>query len=380
MARICHLTNVHGPLDQRIFYKEAVSLAAAGHRVVVVAPGPPELAGERLGVRVQTLARPASLAGRLGNLARLLRASLRTGSDCYHFHDPELLPVGLALRLLGKRVIYDVHEHFPQVALVRAWVPARLRRPLSWGVDATERWVARRLNGVVGVVEAQGRRFRGKPFAAVKNFPRLDWFRPNGRAIADFELLHVGSLSPERGGLVLPEIVSALQKTHPGARLLCIGHFHTAQIEDEFHRRVRGYGLEEQVQCRTEPVPHDELGAWIRRGRIGLIPGQVSVQNMTPFVPTKLFEYLACGLPVVAGDLPSIRRFHAVADWGVLVEPADVDGYARVIGHLLDHPHQARELGQRGREMVEHCFNWEIEAQKLLDLYARVLAQKGNDR
>lgn len=143
---------------------------------------------------------------------------------------------------------------------------------------------------------------------------------------------------------------------------------------------MREYGLEELVWCRTEPVPHDELGAWIRRGRIGLIPGQVSAQNMTPFVPTKLFEYLACGLPVVAGDLPSIRRFHAAADWGVLVEPADVNGYARAVGHLLDHPQEAQELGQRGREVVEHCFNWEVEAQKLLDLYVRVLAQKGNAR
>jgi glycosyltransferase involved in cell wall biosynthesis len=307
-------------------------------------------------------------------VVRLLRIGLRQESDCYHFHDPELLPVGLGLRLLGKRVIYDVHEHFPQVAMVRAWVPARLRRPLSWLVDAAERWAARWLSGVVGVVEAQERRFEGRPFAAVKNVPRLDWFRVDERDVADFELLHVGSLSPERGGLVLPEIVRALQGTHPGARLLCIGRFHTAQMEAGFRRRVREYGLEELVHCRTEPVPHDELGGWIRRGRVGLIPGQVSVQNMTPFVPTKLFEYLACGLPVVAGDLPSIRRFHAVADWGVLVEPSDADGYARAAGYLLDHAQMARELGQQGREVVERCFNWETEARKLLDLYARVLA------
>lgn len=154
MARICHLTNVHGPLDQRIFYKEAVSLAAAGHRVIVIAPGPGEMAGERLGVRIQTIGVPGSLRGRLANLARLLRAGLRTESDCYHFHDPELLPVGLALRLLGKRVIYDVHEHFPQVALVRAWVPGYLRRPLphrtgGGGVPPPGAGVRARRTGVV---------------------------------------------------------------------------------------------------------------------------------------------------------------------------------------------------------------------------------------
>ena len=58
------------------------------------------------------------------------------------------------------------------------------------------------------------------------------------------------------------------------------------------------------------------------------------MQNLTPFVLTKPFEYLACGLP-------SIRRFHAVADWGILVEPAAARAHAWAIGYLLDHPEEA---------------------------------------
>jgi glycosyltransferase involved in cell wall biosynthesis len=105
---------------------------------------------------------------------------------------------------------------------------------------------------------------------------------------------------------------------------------------------------------------------------VGLIPGQVSLKNLRPFVPSKLFEYLACGIPVVASALPSIRSFHAEADWGILVEPADARAHARAIGFLLDHPAEARAKGERGLTMVEDRFNWAGEAQKLLALYDRV--------
>ena len=379
MASLCHLTNVHHPLDQRIFYKEALSLAAAGHQVTLIAPGDPALCGERFGVHLQTIPAPRSAVDRLLNLTRLLRAALSVDADCYHFHDPELLPVGALLRLFGRHVVYDVHEHFPQVALVRPWVPDRLRRPLAWLVDASERAVARWLSGVVGVVEAQGRRFRHKPFAAVKNYPRLEWFGGSA-STAEYELVHIGSLSAERGGLLLLDILGELRETHPDARLLSVGRFHGARVEAQFRETMAAYDLENHIELRTEPVPYEELGSWISRGRVGLIPGQVSAQNLAPFVPTKLFEYLACHLPVVASDLPSLRRFHASADWGFLVEPADARKHARAVAHLLDDPALARAKAAHGREMVEHCFNWAIEEQKLLAFYDQILPQKGDCR
>jgi len=369
------LTNVHHPLDQRLFYKEALGLARAGYAVRVMGPGPAELEGCREGVEIRPLPMPRSVWGRLANLGRLLWVGWQEKAQVYHLHDPELLPVGLALRLVGKRVIYDVHEHFPQVVLVRAWVAGWLRGFLSRLVDVGERWCSRRLNGIIGVVEEQRPRFCRRPFVAIKNYPRLEWFPATGEQGGP-ELIHVGSLSAERGGLFLLEIMKALRRTHPQARLLAIGRFHNPQIEERFRQQV-GAGLQGQVECRTAPMPYPRLGALIRASRIGLIPGQVSAQNLAPFVPTKLFEYLACGLPVVASDLPSIRGFYATADWGILAEPADPEAHARAIAYLLDHPQEARAKGMRGRAAVEARFNWEQEERKLLEFYARVERREG---
>ena len=376
LGSICMLTNVHSPFDQRIFYKEAQALVQGGYRVVVVGPGPAEWCGLCDGVEIQTVPVPNGVRHRLCNLGRLLWAGLATKADCYHFHDPELLLVGVALRLFGRRVVYDVHEHFPLVALVRPWVPARLRRVLAATVDIVERSLARHLTAVVGVVEEQGQRFATRPFAVVKNYPRLECFAPGGKKDGPYSLVHIGSLSEDRGGLFLLEIMRELAKTHPQVRLLSVGRFHSPALRQRFAARRREWGLEANIDCCETRVRYDELGALIGACRVGLIPGQVSAKNMAAFVPTKLFEYLACGVPVVASDLPSIRNFRARADWGTLADPSDPADHARAIGCLLDDPREARAKGIRGRHAAEAFFNWDAEAEKLLEFYAAIMPRE----
>ena len=377
--RVCVLTSVHDPFDQRIFYKEAVSLVEAGYGVTLVGPGPPACAGVHRGVRIVPLPVPANLRGRLGFQGRLLAEARRVGADIYHLHDPELLPLGCVLKALGRRVIYDVHEDFPAVALTRTWVPRLARRPLSRAVDAVERIGGRLLDGILGVVEEQGARFRQRPFAAAGNYPRLEWFPPSwqaaGPAGTKAELVHVGSLSRERGAPFLLEAMRRVRRTHPRVRLSALGPFQTRAAEAEFRALLREYELTDHVDCRTERLPYDELGAFISGHRIGLIPGQRSARTLAPFSPTKLFEYLACGLPVVASSLPSIEGFRRGGEWGLLADPDDPGDHARAIARLLDDPSEAERMGRAGRRMVESACNWERESRKLLSLYDAVAGQ-----
>ena len=379
LIRVCMLTSVHSPLDQRIFAKEARTLSSAGYEVTVVGPGNGTIAGRREGITILTLPIPRGLIGRAVNLMRLFVIGWRSGSDIYHFHDPELLPVGVLLCLLGKRVVYDVHEHFPQVAYVRSWIPSALRPAVSVTVDIVERFLACCFSAVVGVVDEQEQRFSNCLFAAIKNYPRVECFagdsRPEQKRVygnGAAELIHVGSLSAERGGLFLLDIMRELRPFYPNVRLKSLGPFHSETIRREFQTRLEKFELGDSVTVETERVAYEKLGQVIRGGIVGLIPGQVSAQNLTPFIPTKLFEYMACGLPVVASALPSIRQFYLSADWGMLVEPGDPKAHALAIAHLLEHPEEARKKGTVGREAVEKTFNWDGEAEKLLELYARI--------
>src|SRR5580704_6176866 len=99
--RVVHLTSVRGPRDMRVFYKECRSLVRAGYAVTLIAPGTEEQLVD--GVSIHAVPRLKSRLFRMTLTAwRVYQKALRQAADVYHFHDPELVPLGLLLRLRGK--------------------------------------------------------------------------------------------------------------------------------------------------------------------------------------------------------------------------------------------------------------------------------------
>lgn len=128
--KICHITTVHPAHDARIFYRMCAGLAAKGHEVTLIASAP--FAGE-FGVRSSPWNKRIAPAGRISRIILALRAALAENADIYHFHDPELISLGLALKLLrpSKIVVYDVHEDYPSMMLEKYWIPQPIRPLIS---------------------------------------------------------------------------------------------------------------------------------------------------------------------------------------------------------------------------------------------------------
>ena len=91
--------------------------------------------------------------------------------------------------------------------------------------------------------------------------------------------------------------------------------------------------------------------------------------------PTKVYEYMAAGLPVIVSDYPFMRRSVQEDGFGVAVDPADVDAIAAAIQKILSDPQAAARMAENGRQAVLHKYNWGIEEEKLLALY-RSLEEK----
>lgn len=101
-AKVVHMTTVHSALDPRIFHKECRSLQRAGFQVTIIGPNPADMIADR--VKIKAISRDESRAARMTRTVwRVYQEALRQHADVYHFHDPELIPVGLLLRASGKK-------------------------------------------------------------------------------------------------------------------------------------------------------------------------------------------------------------------------------------------------------------------------------------
>ena len=107
------LANGHPPFDTRIFVKEAQTLVEAGYKVSIVVPNPKD--EERNGVTILSV---PPLKGGFWKLCispwKILRRAMKESSQAvFHIHDSDILMVGVVLKLLGRKVIYDAHEDTP---------------------------------------------------------------------------------------------------------------------------------------------------------------------------------------------------------------------------------------------------------------------------
>jgi hypothetical protein len=89
--------------------------------------------------------------------------------------------------------------------------------------------------------------------------------------------------------------------------------------------------------------------------------------------PTKLFEYMAARVPVVASDFPLYRAIVEGAGCGIVVDPTSPHAIAEAVRYLLDHPEDAQAMADRGRAAMLERYNWHASKEALLELYARVL-------
>jgi glycosyltransferase involved in cell wall biosynthesis len=378
--RICFLSSMHPPTDKRVFYKEAVALAAAGHDVVHVAPGDGR-EWTQSGVRIVTYAQARGLRERLFDMARLYRRARAVGADVYHCNEPDSWIVGAALRLFrGRAFIFDVHEHYPEdIAEFRF---PRWTRPAVRAIgSATMRWLSRFTSAIVLAKSSLLEQFSHLPadrVVLVENFVSLEALTPaprRARKGGPLRLIHLGLFSRVRGW---PEVLKgfALARSKD-IELLALGEINDG-TEEEFQAEVKRLGLTGRVRYEKW-VPYDEAMQHVNASHVGLVAFQPGLYSHVHALPHKMFDYMAGELALIAPDFAvEVAAIVRDAKCGILVDPSNPRAIADAIDRLSDDPELLRTLGHQGRESVISRYNWEAEARKLIDLYRRLEARLGH--
>jgi glycosyltransferase involved in cell wall biosynthesis len=353
---VCHFTIAHTELKSRSFHREFAPLAAACVHVRYLSPAANAI---RSGIEFVSLRRYESRLLRLLSLPFLLFKIATPRADVYHFQDPELMPVALALKVfLRKRVIYDAYEDFPAMAARTRLLP-RFLRPLAARAIALVEYVATLiLDGVMTADPLTLRRL-----ARVKqsrklvfyNFPNLVFFPAPTSHAKRFDLVYRGGLSERTGAYVLLKALGLLVAGRRNVRALLIGYFDAPGAERHFRTRICDLGLAPNVEIRGR-LEHENMAEALTEASIAICPLQ-DTQKFQINIPVKIFEYWACGLPVIASDLLPIRPFFRNYQAGILFPAGNASALAESIAWLLDHPAIAKQMGVRGRELVLQRFN-----------------------
>ena len=368
-VRVAHLTSVHSASDGRIAQKECATLAAAGYDVVVVAPG----ASRQLppNVRHHAVPMPRNRLERFTKtIWQVFRAAIDERADVYHFHDPELIPVGIALRAMGSRVIFDVHEDVPLDIKTKPWIPVFLRPGVStvasWVLRAAQRW----FTAIVPATPSIAQSFTHPLTIVVRNYPRLgELTTPQIEtpfSSRPLTAIYMGSITPLRG---IEEMVRAMAEPEmpADARLVLAGEFEDETLRSQVQRlpgwsRVQALGqLQRQALAKAM--------ADTRMGLLLLLPAP----NHDHAMPTKFFEYMEAGLPVIASKfLMAYRGIVDEHDCGVLVDPRDPAEIAAAMCRLFVAPSTAQAMGRRGRAALLGRYEWNTEANSLIRLYREI--------
>lgn len=364
-----HLTTAHNSTDTRIFNKEAKSLAASGFDVGIVAHDTPDEPID--GVEFYSLGTAESRPERWTSIRDVARIATNVDADVFHLHDPELLPLGIYLSYATDgAIVYDVHEDYSHLVSISKWIPKWAKPVLSTGVPVSESVAARRFDAVVAVSDWIGEPFRGvaDTVRTIHNFPKtmsMPSVEGSIETTADCTLCFAGGIEDVRGIHEMLDLLRYLVADGVDAELWALGSWKPDADRDAAMEFIKTHSLEDRV---TFPgyLTYEEMFRWLASADVGL--ALLDVEHYEGGIPTKFFEYLYAGLPVVTTPVDAASRF-LPAEYKYVVPQGDTEAAAEAVRRALAREHDQETI----QRIVEEQYSWEQEAEKLIALYEDLL-------
>ncbi|HEX6827566.1 MAG TPA: glycosyltransferase family 4 protein [Burkholderiales bacterium] len=195
---------------------------------------------------------------------------------------------------------------------------------------------------------------------------RARWKIPEGPVLG-----FVGGLRPWHGVEVLPQLLDRLTPRHPAAALVIVGD---GPLRAGLEQALDQLGLRARAVF-TGAVHHEEIPGLMRLFDVALAP-YPPLEHVFYFSPLKLFEYMACGVPVVASRSGQIGEVIESGATGLLYPPGDFDALAAACDRLLANADERRAMGERAARLIHGKFTWDHNARRAMALARAVASNK----
>ncbi|WP_042221482.1 glycosyltransferase [Oceanobacillus manasiensis] len=372
-GRVVHLTTVHHPYDPRIYHKECTSLQKAGYKVTLIAQKANTQAGTNRQIDHITIKSHASRIKRmvLGSIEAYKKAkSLK--ADVYHFHDPELLPVGWLLKRKNNVVIYDIHEDYITSILQKDYLPKPFKKIVASTYRYMEKFFIRKMQ--LCLAEKYYQDFYPSGIK-VLNYPTISEKLLNAKHDKDTiqdKLLYTGNVSHVRGALEHAKIPKVNE--HVGVHFIGKCPKELAEEMKEVAGEHKSNLTFEGIDTFVEKEAIED--AYVNTNWLAGIAFFPPTEHYKKKELTKFFEYMAAGLPVICSNFPVWKQFIDKYECGLTVDPGNDNEINEAIEYLREHPEIAKQMGDKGKQAVKSELNWDSQADKLITWYDQLLKQK----
>jgi glycosyltransferase involved in cell wall biosynthesis len=290
-------------------------------------------------------------------------------------HNPPdfLIAAGLVPRILGARVVFDIHDFAPELFAIR-FGGRRGFGAANTLMQRVERVATRFASAIVTVHDPYRRALEARGVPAEKItvvFNSLDErLVPATGSVVDegksFRVVYHGTITPYWGVALLIEAAAQIVADVPKLRVEIYGD---GDALPEVRTRVSELGLTERVHLSGRFLPQPEVLERVSSASVGVICNLPEERNQTA-IPTKLFEYARLGVPIVTADLLAIRE-HFSSEEVRFFRAGSSDDLADALREIASSPEAAQARAGAARQRYE-SYAWPASARRYVELLERL--------
>ncbi len=387
--KICILWKNDYPWDVRI-EKFARCLKDAGHEVYLLCSNKKKKARKETLAGIDICRLPFTNSNLANNLISLpfyfnpywfymaYKTVKKEKIDIIIVRDLPLVLIGLALKkMLGVPVILDMAENYPAMYRnrIRKGGLTALRNLIIKNpnvAEYVEKIGTTKADHVVVVVEESAERLlaqgvKAHKISIVSNTPDLALFEKNELWQINnrnyLQMIYVGFVQEGRG---LDTAIKALEKINKSGYFLKLVIIGDGDYLPTLKKNAKELDVENLVDFKGWMKSHD-IPQHIFTSDIGIIPHKKTEHTDTT-IPNKLFDFMACGKPVIVTNANPMKRIVEQEQCGVVFNSEDIEDFERAVMRFLKNPDMISNLGTNGKNAIANKYNWAIDSSVLIDV------------